>query len=70
MGKMGEYFLLEVADQGEETIGGGGHRHPEDRRDDQQSQVSAAAQQRARIGGHGHVSIVVRACPEWLTCGG
>ena len=70
MGKMGEYFLLEVVDQREEAVGGGGDRHPENRRDDQQSQVSAAAQQRARIGGHGHASIVARASPEWLTCGG
>ena len=45
--QMGEQFLLQVADQGQEAPGGRGDRHAKDRRHDQQPDVGAAAQ-------HGH----------------
>ena len=67
MRKMGEDLRLEVVDQREEAVGGGGDRHPEHRRDEQQPEVTAAAQERARIRGHRHSSIVSGAGREWLT---
>jgi hypothetical protein len=60
MRKMREDLRLEVVDQREEPVGGRGYRHPEGRREDQQPQVTAAAQERARIRGCRHLSIVGR----------
>jgi hypothetical protein len=67
---MREDLLLEVADQLEEGVRSGGDRHAEDRREDQQLQVTAAAQERARVRGHRHQSIVSLAGRPRLTCHG
>jgi hypothetical protein len=70
MWKMREDLRLEVVDQREEPVGGHGHRHSDSCREDQQPEVTAAAQERARIRGCRHLSIVSRPGQQRLTCRG